>query len=70
MRKKMYLFKIIIKFCAQWSTVDGVMNSNAGGFKLGKPGPEVIKPFSCSTQLSMNFFLLNMNEAGNASSDT
>ena len=23
-----------------------------------KPGPEVIKLFSCSTQLSMNFFLL------------
>ena len=25
---------------------------------LLKHGPEVIKPFSCSTQLSMNFFLL------------
>ena len=23
-----------------------------------RTGPEVIKPFSCSTQLSMNFFLL------------
>ena len=22
------------------------------------PGPEVVKPFSCSTQLSMNFFML------------
>ena len=25
---------------------------------LRKPGPKVIKPFSCSTQLSMKFFLL------------
>ena len=25
---------------------------------LKQPGPEVIKLFSCSTQLSMNFFLL------------
>ena len=24
----------------------------------GRPGPEVIKLFSCSTQLSMKFFLL------------
>ena len=70
MRKKMHFIKMIIKFCAQWSTVDDVMNSNAGGFKLGKPGPEVIKPFSCSTQLSMNFFLLNMMKRENASSDT
>ena len=25
---------------------------------FSRPGPEVIKLFSCSTQLSMNFFLL------------
>ena len=27
-------------------------------YELEKPGPEVIKLFSCSTQLSMEFFLL------------
>ena len=28
------------------------------GYCHETPGPEVIKPFSCSTQLSMKFFLL------------
>ena len=28
---------------------------------LGESGPEVIKPFSCSTQLRMKFFLLIKN---------
>ena len=29
-----------------------------------KPGPEVIKPFSCSTQLSMRFQLLIKTKIG------
>ena len=29
-----------------------------GNFSLSRPGPEVIKLFSCSTQLSTKFFLL------------
>ena len=31
---------------------------NIGGRSITNPGPKVIKLFSCSTQLSMKFFLL------------
>ena len=34
-------------------------------FLMLSPGPEVIKLFSCSTQLSMNFFLLTNVEMPN-----
>ena len=35
-----------------------VVSNNVCRFCLYKLGPEVIKLFSCSTQLSMKFFLL------------
>ena len=34
------------------------MISMGAGLQLEQPGPKVINLFSCSTQLSMNFFLL------------
>ena len=35
-----------------------IMINSMGKFQLGGPGPEVIKLFSCSTQLSTKFILL------------
>ena len=37
-RKNMHIIKIIRKFCAHWSTVCGMANSDAVGFELSKPG--------------------------------
>ena len=36
----------------------GKLHENQVSNNCMKPDPEFIKPFSCSTQLSMNFFLL------------
>ena len=32
-RKNMHIIKTIMKFCAHWSTVCGMMNSDAGGIR-------------------------------------
>ena len=37
-RTNMHIIKIITKFCAHWSTVCGMANSDAVGFELSKPG--------------------------------
>ena len=37
-RKSMHNIKTIMKFCANWSTVCNMTNSDADGFELCKPG--------------------------------
>ena len=36
-RKNMHIIKTMMTFCAHWSTVCGMTNSDASGFKLSKP---------------------------------
>ena len=42
----------------QYFVAEVLHRTSRSNFYLSSPGPEVIKPFSCSTQLSMKFFLL------------
>ena len=48
-----------VEFSSKWLlTPSNNLNSHPHFHKHSKPGPEVIKLFPCSTQLSMKFFPL------------
>ena len=64
MIKRLLILAIVVRFDANidcWeavASVDAILEKSCALYQGGNPGPKVIKLFSCSTQLSLKFFLV------------